>query len=577
MTDSSPTIRLGSRRSRLALAQTHEIARALEMAHLGLKVVVETFGSAGDRSPGAPIGALGGKGAFTGELEAALLDGRIDAAVHSLKDLPVEDTPGLAIGALPPRADARDVMIYTHPRRYQTLPQGAVIGTSSARRAAQLLAINRSWHITELRGNVPTRLEKLRALGLDAIVLAAAGLERLGIEPAHREYLPLDVMVPAPGQGALAVQIRADNARVRALLAPLHDRDTEVRTTAERSFLRALGLGCLASAAAHAVLKKGMLELHVRYFPIAGGPAGESFIEGAPENAAALGEHAAAIARAGYSTFVTMPVAPLIPPPAPPSSALANRLMLVTRDEDIDGPLSLALRDHSAEVLCVPFVGQTVAPDDTALRLAVRTPPEWLVLTSSRALQALVPALAREGLTLADFPAKIAAVGRATARAIEALGRQVDVVPEEESVEGLLRALVPRLAIRTHILYPRAARTEGRLAERLREAGMFVADPIAYSTQVVLDVNMLQLLLGDRTPDVIVFASASAASALLCVEDEPIQRMLRSAVRASIGPRTTDALRDANLPPHVEAPDRSFAAIADALARHFASGPRSQP
>ena len=253
----------GTRGSRLALAQTAWVVERLRLAHPGLTVRTEVIRTKGDVFTDAPLPSIGGKGLFTGEIEAALLAGTIDLAVHSLKDLPTDLPDGLAIGAVPEREDARDVLISRSGAGLDALPPGARVGTGSLRRAAQLRARRPDLCIVDVRGNVDTRLRKLgqEDARLDALVLAAAGLNRLGLAGRVTEYLDLDVMLPAVGQGALAVEVRAADARVLAAVAVLEDHATRIAVEAERAFLRALGGGCQTPAAAFATLEGVTLRL----------------------------------------------------------------------------------------------------------------------------------------------------------------------------------------------------------------------------------------------------------------------------------------------------------------------------
>jgi hydroxymethylbilane synthase len=217
------------------------------------EVVVTTSGDRGN------IGAW--PGVFTRELEEALLAGEIDVAVHSLKDLPTEQPPGLVIGAIPPREDPRDALISRGGHTLASLPQGARVGTTSERRAVQLLAFRPDLTIEGIRGNVDTRLKKLSRGDCDAIVLASAGLHRLGRAHEVTEVLPLEVMLPAPGQGALAVEVRGDDPFALELVAPLDHPPTRKAVLAEREFLRALGGGCRVPVAAYATLVGGTIFL----------------------------------------------------------------------------------------------------------------------------------------------------------------------------------------------------------------------------------------------------------------------------------------------------------------------------
>jgi len=250
-----------TRPSALARWQTNYVADLLRQAHPDLEIQVEVIVTQGDRVLDKPLPAIGGKGLFTAELEAALREGRVDAAVHSLKDLPVEDAPGLIIGLTPPRADIRDVLVCPAGHTLESLPAGAVVGTSSPRRQAQLLAYRPDLVIKPIRGNVDTRIRKAREGQYDAVVLAAAGVIRLGLEDVITQYLPLDVMLPAPGQGVLGVQCRADDERTLSLLAAVEDPAARAAAQAERAFLAGLGGGCSIPVAAYAEPVAGGLRL----------------------------------------------------------------------------------------------------------------------------------------------------------------------------------------------------------------------------------------------------------------------------------------------------------------------------
>jgi hydroxymethylbilane synthase len=238
-------LRVGTRRSALALYQARAVQEAL--AEMGEESVLVTFDTVGDRVLDRALSALGGKGLFTAELESALRDGGVDLCVHSLKDLPTALPPDIAALAMLPREDARDVLVGPRGRRVRTLdalPAGARVGTCALRRRAQLAERRPDLAVLDLRGNVPTRLAKLDAGGYDAVVLAGAGLVRLGLVERIDAWLDAPAWLPAPGQGAIAVQARTGDARLTPLLAALHDGATGVAVAAERAFLRTLEGGC---------------------------------------------------------------------------------------------------------------------------------------------------------------------------------------------------------------------------------------------------------------------------------------------------------------------------------------------
>jgi hydroxymethylbilane synthase len=255
---------LGTRASALARAQTDAVIGLLTAAWPELQCETKVISTAGDRTQasGEPLPEIGGKGLFTAELERALRDREIDLAVHSLKDLPTADAPGVVIGAVTARQDVRDCVVARESlqqsvasggEQLASLSPGAVVGTSSLRRMAQLRALRPDLDVRSIRGNVDTRIAKVRDGQYDAAVLAAAGVRRLGLEGAVTQWLEADTMLPAPGQGAIAVQCRAHDREIVALVAPLDDPDARAETVAERAFLRTLGAGCAAPVAALAV------------------------------------------------------------------------------------------------------------------------------------------------------------------------------------------------------------------------------------------------------------------------------------------------------------------------------------
>lgn len=264
MTSAVPhTLRLATRGSRLALAQTDLIAGLLAERYPLLRCERLIVATHGDRHPEVDLRHMPvPDGVFTRAIEAELLDGRAAVAVHSLKDLPTTIHPALALAAFPVRADARDALVSREGHRFSELPTGAVIGTSSPRRAAQALVLRPDLRIAPIRGNVDSRLRKLDAGQYDAIILAAAGLERLGLASRITELLPLDRFTPAAGQAILVAQCRADDTETIQLLTSIDDRATRAAAESERAFLRALGGGCRVPVAAHAEARGDRLILH---------------------------------------------------------------------------------------------------------------------------------------------------------------------------------------------------------------------------------------------------------------------------------------------------------------------------
>lgn len=248
-------LRIGSRGSRLALWQAEHVKARLEEAHAGIQVEIRVLQTTGDRITDVPLARIGDKGLFTKELDRALLDGEIDAAVHSLKDVPTRLPGGLTLGAVPEREDPRDVFLPApgRPDRLASLAPGARIGTSSLRRRALLLHLRPDLVVSDLRGNLDTRFARLQAGAFDGILLARAGVRRLGRDEAIGEILDPSAWIPAVGQGALGIAARSDDAATLELLEPLHDARAGAAVTAERAFLRALEGGCQIPIGALAV------------------------------------------------------------------------------------------------------------------------------------------------------------------------------------------------------------------------------------------------------------------------------------------------------------------------------------
>jgi len=247
---------IGSRGSKLALWQAEHVAEALKA--LGVETRIDIIKTSGDKIQDVPLAQVGGKGLFTKEIDEALLSGAIDLAVHSMKDVPTGLPPGLTIAAIPEREEPRDALI---GRSLADLKEGTRIGTSSLRRQAQLLAYRPELKIEMLRGNVDTRLRKLDEEQYDAIVLAAAGLRRLGWQDRITELIPVEIMCPAVGQGALAIETRADGGVAHELVRKLDHADTRTAVTAERAMLEVLGGGCQVPVGGYAFLEKGVIHM----------------------------------------------------------------------------------------------------------------------------------------------------------------------------------------------------------------------------------------------------------------------------------------------------------------------------
>ena len=285
---------IGSRGSKLALWQAEWVRQRLNQFHPRTQVSIEIIKTSGDVLKDVPLAVIGGQGVFTKELEGALLGKQIDLAVHSLKDLPTLVPDGLMIAAITEREDARDALVLRqgldleHPS-IRNLPEDSVVGTSSPRRLAQLKHLRPHLTVKELRGNVDTRLRKLDSGEYDAVILASAGLRRLGLAQRISAPVEIEEMLPAVGQGALAIETRGDDEELINLLASLEDTPTRAACTAERALLRALGGGCQLPIAAHALIRESVLRLHGMVAAINGETIIRDSVEGMPTEAEKLG------------------------------------------------------------------------------------------------------------------------------------------------------------------------------------------------------------------------------------------------------------------------------------------------
>jgi hydroxymethylbilane synthase len=550
VTRTPPALVVGTRGSALARRQTARVIELLQDAWPGLECEERPIVTRGDRTQrsGEPLPEIGGKGLFTAELEQGLRDGELDLAVHSLKDLPTEDPPDVTIGAVCAREDVRDCLVSRDGLDLAELPEGAVIGTSSLRRAAQLRWMRPDLEIRSIRGNVETRIRKVREGEYDATVLAAAGVLRLGLEGDVTEWLSEDVMLPAPGQGALAVQCRGDDGRARELLAAIDDPLARAATTAERAFLRELGAGCTAPVAAHA---RAVSPLHVELVGVVVSPDGRRRLSqsaaGVPTE---VGERLAREAlEDGADRMLTG---------ASGEGPLQGRLVVVTRPREQSAALAEALEHAGATVVVVPLIAIAPAVDARPLEVVARSIGryDWVVFTSANA----VAAVGALGVDLGSV--RVAAVGPATADAIRRLGAGPAFVPERHASEDIAAGLGSIDGQR--VLLPQGDLADGSLADELRARGAAVDAVVAYRTLEATPTRAGLARLGRA--DAVVLASGSAVRSL--VRNVP-DLTWEERVPVYIGPKTAEVGRAVGLPDGIVAEDATADGIIQALVSHF--------
>jgi hydroxymethylbilane synthase len=543
---------IGSRGSELALWQARWVQQKLE--ELGQACRIEIVRTTGDKMLDAPLARLGGKGLFTKEIEEALLEGRVDLAVHSLKDLPTLLGEGLCLAAVPVREDPRDAVV---GRRLADLPRGARVGTSSLRRAAQLRALRPDLGVEPVRGNLDTRLRKLAEGQFDALLLAAAGLHRLGWQDRVAEYLPVEVMCPAVGQGALAIETRDDGGEARQFCSRLEDAATRACVTAERALLSALGGGCQVPIAGYAWMEGGRLRL----VGVVASPDGSGLVRretwGALTEAGQLGEQLARELLGAGARAILVAV-----------HKLFGKRIVVTRAREQASELSGKLRALGAEVIELPTIeirpAQDCGPLDAALRRLDAY--DWVIFTSANGVRFFSERLEVRGAEAGAPRARICAIGPGTRRAVEERGWKVDLVPARYVAESLVEAFAGEDLTGKRILLPRAAVARDVVPAELARRGAQVDVVEAYRTAIPEQAPALarQIFSGVRKPDWVTFTSSSTAVNFARVAGAAALEGVRV---ASIGPVTTGAARKHGLEVTVEAEAFTIDGLIEAILR----------
>lgn len=557
---------VGTRGSALAQWQADYIIAALRSIDSGVSTRIHIIKTTGDKDQARPLAELGGLGVFTKEIEQALLAHEIDLAVHSLKDLPTEATNGLTIAAIPEREDPRDCLVSRLGLGLNDLPPGARVGTSSTRRSAQVLALRPDLQIIPLRGNVDTRLRKATSgdkSEYDAVILAAAGIIRLGRASEITEYLPLETFLPDPGQGALAVQIRAGDTELAARLAPLDHPPTRSAVTAERAFLQALGGGCRMPVGAYAEGRDGALRLVGMLASGNGRSIARGEIQGQSSRAEDLGFELAE-RLGGTRRHLHSESLPPKPPSAETSSLLRGRRVLVTRAQEQAHTLSDQIRALGGEP--IEFPALQFAPlidfrelDDALVRLHKF---DWTVFTSANGVRFVAERLRELKLDArALASAKLTAIGPATAAALKGLGLHVDFIPTK--FLGAQIAVELPVEARQRALLLRADLASAALARGLAARGVDVTDIDAYRTVMppLPDLSLKQV-------DAVTFTSSSAVKNLVAMLGSD-RAHLDGACVFCIGPVTADSARELGWKVDAVAAEHTVDGLVRAMADYY--------
>jgi hydroxymethylbilane synthase len=550
---SAREVTIGSRGSALALAQARLVHESLEQVGQPSRIVI--IETEGDRR--APDTAWG-EGAFVAAIELALLAGDVDVAVHSAKDVPTDEDPRLRIAAYLPRADPRDALVVRADgagRRLADLPLGSRVGTDSPRRTGFLLARRPDLTVHPLHGNVDTRLRRLDTGETDALVLACAGLDRMGLADRIAERLEPEIVPPAPGQGAIAIQVRNDDARMLALLAAIDDRPTRLAVDVERAFLNASGGGCRAPIGALATIVGEELDLLGGYAR----PDGTDTTVTRRRGPAEAGQD---LARALAGELGTSPRVRGLEQVASPSR---RGRVLVTRAADQADELLSAVRGASLEPVLVPAIAVEIDPPRGELDAAAGLlhTYEWVVITSANGARAILKAATRI-LTELGAPSW-AAIGPATAALLDREGVVVQFQPSQSSSRAIAAGLPVRPTER--VLVVRGDLASPDLAVALRARGAEVDDIVAYRTREAPETSrvLLRRALMAGPVDAVVFTSGSTVRGLVKLAAEESIDVL-STPSVCIGPETADAARAAGFRVLAISPEPDSAALAAATA-----------
>jgi hydroxymethylbilane synthase len=565
-------LRIGTRGSALALAQVQLVIDRLHDAFPERRVELRVIRTEGDIDRTSPLAEIGGRGVFTNAIEAAIVDGTIDAAVHSAKDLPSSLHPMVPIVAFPDRDDPRDVLVSRHGTTLDRLPLNPIIGTSSRRRDVQIRRLRPDVRVRSIRGNVDTRLRKAAENEFDAIVLAAAGIRRMGWENQITEILPVEMMVPAPGQGALAIQAQ-EGSVVAELLRTLDDPVVSTPVEIERAFLAASGVGCSYPVGAYVAADRSGYRLVAMLANSAGdrfGVANETLAAGAErQHAAELAARMAADVGLGRSRRLWNGARAL-------RGDLMGLRVVVTRPRRQAEPLVAAFQERGATPLLLPTIRieplAGFSELDVTLEQAKGGRFDWLVFTSANAVSITAERMAALGFNPGQLTLlRVATVGPATDTAAREAGFNVGVTAVPATSEGLVNALGDHLRPGQRVIYPRSAIGRHAVPDGLRRAGAEVVAVDVYRTvpasELDVDPEVLdQIRRGDY--DAIVFASPSAVRGFVDLIDVSRNGSVAIPVFCT-GPVTADAAVQAGFRVAAVSENPDAFSVVETIASHW--------
>lgn len=585
LADASPVMIFGTRASDLALWQTKFVVAQLKLRFPHFSMRERLIQTRGDLELEKSLPEIGGKGLFTEELDRQLLSGEIDCAVHSLKDLPTTMMPGIRLGAILHREDPRDVWICPAGFTIYSIPSTSRVGTSSVRRQAQILALRPDLEVQSIRGNVPTRIEKVRRGDFDAIVIAAAGVIRLGLAEFVTQWLSLEEMLPAPGQGALAVACREADPVINAMLAEIHEPSVARCTSAERGVLAALGGGCSAPVAAWAEplnpsttptsfgpgqhptsdVSCSRIRLCARVFR----PDGTHMVSATGEghDSEELGDRIAGLLREqGANQFLDHHHAGSSR--STRASRLTGRRIAITRAIEDAEPFAALLREQGAEPIRLPVIRYLPLPTpDLETQIRQLKPNDWIVLTSVTALRYLQQKI--HNLAEVAKGLRFACVGSVTADSVTELGLSVAFVPETFTGRSLANTL-PLGEKPGTVLWLRPLEADAELFNILSSRGATVHECCLYATERQ-DLGAQQRQMLRQAIDVVTFASSSAVNHFFDQLDAEEQAWVSCLELACIGPVTAETLLARGFNAAVQPKEHTLPALVQAMADFFES------
>jgi len=571
-------IRIGTRGSALALAQAGWVRRKLEEAYPGLKVQTIKIKTSGDRFLTSPIKAIEGKGIFVKEIEDALLQEKIDLAVHSMKDLPTEIPAGLTITAITEREDPRDALVSAGQRLLKDLPAGSKVGTGSLRRQTQILHHRPDLVVVPIRGNVGTRLKKLDRGEVDGLIMAVAGLKRIGHQDRISEYLSLDVCLNAVAQGALGLETR-DGDPVNQMVAFLHHHPSATEVLAERAFLGRLGGGCQIPVGARGYVEGDRIKL----MGVVGDASGKRLVrgevEGKAEDAKSLGEELAErLLSQGADQLLNGGEVDSKGKAKGNPKPLLGRCIMITRPRIQSGSFVRGLEELGSEVIECPTIEiippESYVPLDRTIQALEEY--DWIVFTSVNGVKEFLNRLQYLGKDSAALEGiRLAAIGPETAREIASHGIQVEFVPADYRAEGILHGLNPAEVEGKRFLLPRAATARDILPRTLKQWGAEVDVVQAYRTVPAKgSAAILSGVLSENKVDMVTFTSSSTVKYFVdLLSPVDLRKFCNAVAVACIGPITKGTAESNKVRVDVLAKEYTVSGLIEAIVEYFSNGP----